>query len=193
MTDGELARQAQAGRREAYGELARRWAGRLMGFCHARVGRADAAEELAQETIVRGWSSLAALEDPDRIGSWLHGIALRASIDYLRSRARRQIPFSVLAGDQDTDDALSGGGASAVSAEAHDPLEGIEERDRLLAHVEALPEELRTVLMLYYYDDVTYADLALVLGVSPATVNARLTRARALLRRRLAASERRRQ
>jgi DNA-directed RNA polymerase specialized sigma24 family protein len=44
--------------------------------------------------------------------------------------------------------------------------------------------------MLYYYDDVTYRDLADQLGVSTATVNARLTRARSLLRERLGAGRR---
>jgi RNA polymerase sigma-70 factor (ECF subfamily) len=61
---------------------------------------------------------------------------------------------------------------------------------QLLAEVEALPEEYRTVIMLYYYDDVTYRDIAGMLGVSAATVNLRLTKARALLRRRLSASGR---
>ena len=51
--------------------------------------------------------------------------------------------------------------------------------------MEALPEEYREVVMLYYYEDVTYRDLAQLLGVSAATINARLTKARALLRERL--------
>ncbi len=54
-----------------------------------------------------------------------------------------------------------------------------------MTEVEALPEECRQVIMLYYYQDITYRQIANLLGVSPATVNARLTRARALLRDRL--------
>ena len=54
----------------------------------------------------------------------------------------------------------------------------------MLAEVESLPEVYREVIMLYYYQDVTYQDLAETLGVSAATINARLTKARALLRRR---------
>ena len=58
-------------------------------------------------------------------------------------------------------------------------LERDDENRRLLAEVEALPEECRKVVMLYYYEDVTYRDVGRILGVSPATINARLTRARA--------------
>src|SRR5438105_4611796 len=64
-------------------------------------------------------------------------------------------------------------------------LDRDDERRRLLAEVEALPPECRTVVMLYYYENVTYRELAETLGVSPATINARLTKARALLRARL--------
>ena len=48
----------------------------------------------------------------------------------------------------------------------------------------------REVLMMYYYDDVTYQDVATTLGVSAATVNARLTKARAMLRERLSGMQR---
>ena len=54
-----------------------------------------------------------------------------------------------------------------------------------MAEVEALPEDCRQVVMLYYYQDVTYRDLAQLLGVSASTINARLTKARTLLRKRL--------
>ena len=51
-----------------------------------------------------------------------------------------------------------------------------------MAEVEALPEALRQAVMLYYYDDVSYRELGELLGVSAATINARLTKARNLLR-----------
>jgi RNA polymerase sigma-70 factor (ECF subfamily) len=51
--------------------------------------------------------------------------------------------------------------------------------------VNQLDDDCREVLLLYYYQDVTYADLAELLGVSTATINARLTKARATLRERL--------
>ena len=54
-----------------------------------------------------------------------------------------------------------------------------------MEQVAALPEDLREVLLLYYYQDVTYRELAETLGVSSATVNARLTKARAMLREKL--------
>ena len=65
-----------------------------------------------------------------------------------------------------------------------------DEARRLMDQVESLSEQHREVLMLYYYRDVTYRDLAELLGVSTATINARLTKARAILRQRMNSSAR---
>lgn len=179
MADGELVRQTLAGRTAAYEELVRRWAGRVTGLCHARVGRCDVAEDLAQETLLRGFRGLGTLADPEKFGSWLCGIAVRACLDWLKAKERTTIPFSVLGSNCQPEGLMS----RSTSVEAD--VDHAEDLGQLLSEVDALPDEYREVILLYYYDDVTYRDLAEMLGVSSATINARLTKARALLRERL--------
>jgi RNA polymerase sigma-70 factor, ECF subfamily len=186
MSDGELVRLTLAGETQAYEELVRRWAGRVTALCHARVGRAGVAEDMAQEALLRGFRSLRSLDHPDKFGPWLLGIAVRACLDWLKARERTQVPFSVLSRDGDTEAVL--GHRAEFDG---DTIDRADEVNRLMAEVARLPEECREVIMLYYYDDVTYRDLAQLLSVSPATVNARLTRARALLRERLGGAVRR--
>jgi RNA polymerase sigma-70 factor (ECF subfamily) len=185
MSDGELVRQTLAGRNSAYEELVRRWAAHILAFCHAKVRSPQAAEDLAQETLVRGFRALASLAEPEKFGPWLRGIALRVCLNWLKSPSGKQVTFGVLAGDGNLDDAFPVHTPSPEQALARD-----EELARLMSEVESLPDDLREVLMLYYYQDVTYRDLAKLLDVSPATINARLTKARALLRERLARSRR---
>jgi RNA polymerase sigma-70 factor (ECF subfamily) len=180
QSDADLVRQARAGRTAAYEELVRRWAGRITALCHARVKRAHLADELAQETLLRGFRALDSLTDPERFGAWLCGIALRACLDYLKAKQNAQVPFSVLGAEYNPDENLHAREDCGAS-----DLERDEERRLIMAEVEALPEEFRTVVLLYYYQDLTYRDLAKLLGVSSATVNARLTKARSLLRTRL--------
>jgi RNA polymerase sigma-70 factor, ECF subfamily len=180
MSDGELVRQTLTGRTQAYEELVRRWAGRVTAVCHGRLGYAAEAEDLAQETLLRGFRSLSSLADHDKFGSWLCGIASHACLDWLKSRERTQIPFSALSPDHQAD-TFAGSEPEADGL----ALDRAEELRQLMSEVEALPEEYREVVMLYYYEDVTYRDLAQLLGVSAATINARLTKARALLRERL--------
>jgi RNA polymerase sigma-70 factor (ECF subfamily) len=179
MTDAELVRATLAGSRDAYAEIARRWAPRVTAVCHSRVRRADVADDLAQETLLRGYRSLGTLSDPAKVGTWLMGIALRASLDWLKARERTTLPFSVLGPDRSVE--------SLVSKDDGDPAADADERRRLMAEVEALPELLRQAVMLYYYDDLSYRELGDLLGVSAATINARLTKARNILRQRLGA------
>lgn len=180
MSDAELVRQATAGRTEAYAELARRWAGRVTALCHARVGNAHLADDLAQETLLRGLRALSSLSDPERFGPWLCGIALRICLDHCKSPKNKQVPFSALGQNHQPDNFLAPSAESSLVI-----LEREEEQQRLREQVERLPADYRQVLMLFYYQDITYREIAELLGVSVPTVNARLTRARTLLRARL--------
>jgi RNA polymerase sigma-70 factor (ECF subfamily) len=183
-SDGDLVRRVLAGDAGSYEELVRRWAARVLAVCHAKVGRAGMAEDLAQEALLRGYAALGTLSDPAKFGPWLHGIATRVCLDWLKAKERTQVTFSDLGGGSDPDTFLR-----AASQER--PEAGVEHEDEvrtLLAEVERLPEELRKALYLFYYEDLSYKDIAGVLGVSAATINLRLTKARSLLRRRLGAS-----
>jgi RNA polymerase sigma-70 factor (ECF subfamily) len=107
MSDAELVRHALDGRADAYEELAERWSGRVTAVCHARVGRPDVADELAQETLLRGFRDLAALENPARFGAWLCGIARHVCLDWLKSPQNGQVPFSVLGPDYEPDEVMT--------------------------------------------------------------------------------------
>lgn len=177
-SDAELVLDSLAGRRGAFEELARRWTPRVLAVCHARTDR-RAAEDLAQETILRGFSALRSLAAPEKFGAWICGIATRVCLDWLKARARTQVPFSDL-GFGDAND------VEAIAPSSPGPSEeAVEEAEAILREVEGLDEAERTVVLLFYYDELTYADIAEILGISPATVNARLSRARATLRHRL--------
>ena len=182
-TDGELVQLVLQGERAACDELVQRWSARLLAFCHARVGNHHAAEDLAQEALLRGLRGLRTLQSPEQFGTWLCSIALRVCLDWRKAKQSSQVPFTVLEANGQTDE---------LAITAHDTAEADVDRSDdvrcLLQEVAALSEQHREILLLYYYQDVTYRDLAEMLGVSTATVNARLTQARAILRERLVAT-----
>jgi RNA polymerase sigma-70 factor (ECF subfamily) len=183
MTDGDLVRQALAGETAAYERLVHRWSARVLALCHAKVRRAAVAEELAQETLLRGLRALPTLSEPERFGPWLRGIAQRVCLDWLKRRDTRQVDFATLAVDGEPDELFAEPRAGPDAQ-----LQQADEVRRLMDEVAALPDDCREVLLLYYYQDATYRELSDQLGVSFATVNARLTKARNLLRERLGAA-----
>ena len=174
-SDGQMVRRALAGDAAAYGQLARRWAARVLAVCHARTGDRHAAEDLAQEALLRGLRALPTLAEPEKFGPWVIGIAVRTCLDWLKCPKRAEVSFDAGCADVADDRASSG--------------DRREQAERLTREVERLPQPYREVLMLYYYqpDGCTYRDLAEQLGVSSATINARLTKARQMLRQRMMA------
>lgn len=177
-SDGELVRRAVSGNSGAYGVLAQRWSSRVLAMCRAKVGCTHTAEDLAQESLLRGLRSLENLDSPEKFGAWIRGIAHRVCLDWFKSKQKSQVPFSVLTKN-------SPGEIRSKSVDASESCQMKDEIDQMMHYVDSLPEEFREVIMLYYYDDITYAELAELLGVSFATVNARLTKARRMLRQRL--------
>lgn len=175
MSDAELVRAALAGERSASEQLVRRWSPRVLAVCHARVGRLDVAEDLAQEALLRGLRALATLADANKFGPWLCGIATRACLDWIKAQRRGTVSMSAL--DDDV--------VESAYVDAPDVTHHQDEVEQLMAEVERLPLPYREVLMHYYYDDCTYEELAQLLGVSAATINVRLTKARQLLRQRM--------
>ncbi|MBS0204602.1 MAG: RNA polymerase sigma factor [Planctomycetes bacterium] len=172
MTDGELVRRVVAGDSAAYGELARRWFRRILVLCQAKVFTHD-AEDLAQDALVRGYSRLSSLSNPEQFGPWLRSIANHLCADWCRDRMRHR----------ETDCAWVD---LAIPLPSLDSTLAADERAIVVQQVASIPEDLREVILLRYYEDLSYDEMAQWLGVARATVNERLAKARALLRIRLA-------
>jgi RNA polymerase sigma factor (sigma-70 family) len=137
----------------------------------AILGNARAGEEVGQEVFVCAWQGLGKLEDPDRFGAWLRGIARNRAREALRSKAqRREVVGEVLA---------------ALADPAPDPgerLDGERQEAALWAALEGLDEDHREVLVLYYREGQSVEQVARQLELPEPTVRKRLSRARERLR-----------
>jgi RNA polymerase sigma-70 factor (ECF subfamily) len=176
--DGELVRAARNGRREAFEELVRRYAAKLCAVCGSRLGRRGPVDDMVQEAFLRGYRSLGTLADPDKFGSWLYGIATRACLDWLKAKERSQVSFEAL-GDR------KGRGDFPGERPALLPQEN-DRHQKLLDEVQSLPEIYREVVMLFYYRRQSYQEMGALLELTPAAINARLSKARSMLRERMA-------
>jgi len=149
-----------------------RWHRLVFAHCRAKLNvRAD-AEDATQETFIRAIAQLEGLRSESALGGWLRGIAHNVCVDTIRRHARRrETPI------HEADVA-----AKATSDCEANAMEDREEQERLLRAIHTLPEELREVLLLHYYEDMTYDQLAAWLGVARSTASERLSKARKMLR-----------
>lgn len=156
--------------------------GPVRAYAARLIGR-DEAEDVTQEVFVKIERSLATLEDPARLSSWVYAITLNAVRDAVRKRALR---LDRLAGDPGSRDGLE---EEDPLARAPDPRsrtpEEIAIREEMFAcylgYVNQLPPHHLEVYILSELEQFSNADIARRLSVSVDTVKIRLHRARAQL------------
>jgi RNA polymerase sigma-70 factor (ECF subfamily) len=152
---------------------------RLVRLCTRLSGDANAAEDLAQETLVEAWRALDALRDPDGLAPWLSAIAHNVCRRWMRRRGR-DIAHRALgeAGETARIEAVPDEGDDVSLILERDELATL--LDRALA---LLPAETRQVLIESYIHEVPQAQLAARLGLSDGAVRVRLHRGKLALRR----------
>jgi RNA polymerase sigma-70 factor (ECF subfamily) len=175
-SDEELLTRFCKGQRDAFGGLVRRYERELYGYLRRYLGDANLAEDVFQNTFLQVYIKSGQYEPGRPVRPWLYTIATNQAIDALR-RNGRHVAVSL---DQHREalpdgevnnlaDALESPGPGPVDA-----VEGLERRDRVRASVDRLPDFLRQVLILAYYQGLKYREIAEILGIPVGTVKSRL-------------------
>lgn len=175
-TDAQLVAASLAGQCEAFGTIVRRYQGLITGVVYNRCrGNITRSEELAQDTFVAAWQNLSTLQDADRLGAWLCGIA--RNVANAAARNDQRLP------------AVSVAFAEAESSDRDPSEEAISrEREQLLWETLAqIPDKYREPMILFYRHEKSAADVAQALELNEMTVRKRLQRGRAMLKKQVAA------
>ncbi len=170
--DETLLAWAAEGDRLAFDQLSLRHLPRLYQLAHRITGDGAAAEDVAQEAMLRVWQAAASF-DPARarFTTWLHRIAANLAIDRTRQAGRLAPP------PQDT-----------LPAPGPDPEEQAaarQQRDRIAAALREMPTRQRAALALFYGQEMDGAEAAAALSVSTRALEGLLRRARRFLAGRL--------
>lgn len=147
---------------------------RLVRLCAHLSGDRDAADDLAQETLIEAWRQRHKLNDPDGAGAWLNAIARNVCLRWARRRGRELARTTSLDWDMD------------------EPFEDFDldvelERDELATLLDRalalLPSETRAVLIEKYVEDSPHAQIAARLGLSENAVAVRVHRGKLAFKR----------
>jgi len=165
--DDYLVLLAQGGSRDAFARLAARWTPKLLAFAARFLGTTEAASDVVQdvwESAVRG---LPRLDDPARFRPWIYAIAARKCTDSLRGKYRS-------ARIVESARALETKPANAEGAN--------NQRLDVAAALSRLPLDQRIAASLFFGEELSIADIAIITGVPAGTVKSRLFAARKALR-----------
>lgn len=170
----------KAGDDLALNELMGRWQTPLVAFILRYTGDSSDALDLAQETFARVYDSRHRYHPSAKFSTWLFTIAANLCRNHARWRDRH--PTISLHGSGEEDD---GSLESTMPAPGDTPADSAERNDLASAvreHIQGLPHDLKTVVLLFVYQDLGYEEIARTLGCTAKAVETRLYRARQLLR-----------
>jgi RNA polymerase sigma-70 factor (ECF subfamily) len=173
-SDEDLLGRYCRGQTEAFGVLVRRYERELYGYLRRYLGDGSLAEDVFQNTFLQLYLKSGQYEAGRPVRPWLYTIATHQAIDALRRNGRHQ---AVSLEQREGGDGELGGLLEMLESRGPGPMEqaaGKERRERVRASVDRLPEFLRQVLILAYYQGLKYREIADILDIPVGTVKSRL-------------------
>lgn len=172
----EAIARARAGDKEAWGDLYREYAPAIFRFCRRALPTREDAEDATMEIFGKVWDKLHQYDATRPFSSWLYKVAANHCWDLLRRRKIRQ--------DKETEDLDS---VPLEHPDANQLEQLIEKRtgEEVRKALDKLPSRARMALVMRYYSDMSYDEIADELGVRRAFVGVVLLRARHELRKAL--------
>ncbi len=178
-SDSTLIRSTLAGNREDFSRLVVRYQDRVCGVVCRMTGDREAARDLTQEAFVRVWFSLKKYREKYKFSTWLFRIAVNLAVDHLRRRRRETVlpPEEIERQSEREVSSLPGSADQALLAK--------EKKQRLEKALRKLPPRYRAMLLLRYFEGLSYCEIARATGVPAGTVMSHLYRAKKMLREEL--------
>ena len=163
--------QAIEGDKAAFGKLIEAFQGPVYNLAYRMLNNSGEAEEAAQEAFVRAWTRLHTYDPKRKFSTWLLSITSNYCIDQIRKRRALLLsideplpPHPAL-----TSDKAKGPEAQMASSEQQDLVQGL---------LQELPEEYRTAVILRYWQEMSYEEIAETTNSSVSAIKSRLFRAR---------------
>ncbi|HLG66167.1 MAG TPA: sigma-70 family RNA polymerase sigma factor [Ktedonosporobacter sp.] len=174
MSDTALVELVLSGDQDVFATLVERYKDAVQNLAYRMLGNTTEAEDVTQEAFVRAYTQLATYKAAHKFSTWLLSIASHLAIDQLRRRRFLALPLEDVPFLEWIVDVGTGPEQSALQGE---------QQDEIQSYLQRLPGKYRAVIVLRYWYDFSYEEIAQTLNLTPPLVKARLHRARELLAR----------
>lgn len=168
--------RAKQGDESAFRELVERYQDDVIGLCYRYLGNQVDAEEAAQEVFIRLYRSRTSYAPNGKLSTYLYRITVNCCLNTIRNQKRRRwLSFDMLREVHSPSD-------------LNDPESVFEQKERetlIRRMIDSLPKNQKTALLLKRYQELSYEEIADVMGCSVSSVESRLHRARQTLRKKL--------
>jgi RNA polymerase sigma-70 factor (ECF subfamily) len=180
LTDEQLVEMAVTENPDAFGVIVSRWERKIFALCYGMLSREDEAKDAAQETFINAFRNLKNFRGDAKVSSWLHRIAVNQCLTTKRRTKTRSESF--------LDDEENAEEKVFVAPLNLSPSRTTEQSERLQLVRQAvfsLPVELRQVIVMKEFEDMTFQQISETLDLPLSTVKSRLYTALKQLRLKL--------
>ena len=168
-SDEQIVELALTGDAEAFGEIVRRWERRIFALAFGMLGREDDARDATQETFLAAFRNLRGFRGEAKVSSWLHRIAVNQCITrQRRSKVRKEDAL------EDEEERQSRQFATPRELWPAFLAEGQESSEAVRRAVNSLPLELRQVVVMKEFEELTFREISDALDLPLSTVKSRL-------------------
>ncbi len=174
--DQALVERAQAGDKQAFGLLVSKYQRKLARLLSRLIRDPAEVEDVAQEAFIKAYRALPSFRGDSAFYTWLYRIGVNTAKNYLVSQGRRA-PTSTDVGSEEAEAFEDGEQLRDINTPEH-VLLSKQIGDTVNSAMEALPEELRTAIMLREIEGLSYEEIATIMDCPIGTVRSRIFRAR---------------
>ncbi|HXF08302.1 MAG TPA: RNA polymerase sigma factor RpoE [Candidatus Acidoferrales bacterium] len=174
--DQDLVRRVQRGDKTAYDLLVRKYQHKVIKLVSRYVYDPSDAHDVAQEAFIKAYRALPGFRGDSAFYTWLYRIAINTAKNYVAARSRVPISAASEFGNEDSEVDFSSRLSDIDTPEAL--LLSQEVRRTILSAIDALPQDLRTALILREIEGMSYEEIAQTMDCPVGTVRSRLFRAR---------------
>lgn len=172
LSDEAIAAAVQRGDGEQFGELISRYEDKLKRYARRFLAREDEIEDLVQDVFIKSYTNIQSFDTSLKFSPWIYRVAHNTFVNELRRKER----YGSTVFDTDALFAL-------LPAKEQSDANMLQEDDKHLLgeSLLQLSPKLREVLVLHYFEDLSYKEISDILQISTTTVGVRITRARSKL------------
>lgn len=169
LTDEQLVELAVSENAEAFGEIVNRWERKIFALCYGMLSREDEARDAAQETFISAFKNLSGFRGDAKVSSWLHRIAVNQCLTKKRRSKTRSETF--LDEEKNEEDKYFVAPANQSPAKQ---FEQGEKSKRVRQALNSLPPELRQVIVMKEFEEMTFQEISDTLNIPLSTVKSRV-------------------
>lgn len=182
MKDEELIEHIINGNTELYAELISRYQNKVYSTAYSYTRDYEEAKDLTQEIFIKVYNNLSGFQNKSQFSTYLYRVAVNRCIDWTRKKRPKTISILFSQDDENVDiyDFIAD-----YDSNPEEILLRQENSDLIRQEINKLPEIYNTVMIMYYFQDLSPQEISDILEVPRKTIDTRLFRARNLIKKRL--------